>query len=193
MPDFESVESIAYAFTLLCPGFLIMYGRSRFLTGRMTSVASSVFEYLMATSIYFAIIYPFAIELDWSLYAQFLIFLILLPLTVGLIIGLCSQKEIFKPLKKFLRLNPVHYSPTAWDYCFGNLTGDYWVVVKLFSGGTYYGVFGPKSMASSDIDKTDIYLENVCDEDFKFVEQRGRNRGVWINHSDIRSIEIVKD
>ncbi|WP_157044649.1 DUF6338 family protein [Roseobacter sp. GAI101] len=188
----EDLQGGILALSLLGPGFLIMFGRSRFLTGRMVSVASSIFEYLMVSSIYFAASFPIYKIIGSNSYWSMFNFLFVLPLFVGFSLGLFAQKGIFRSLLARVGLNPVHSSPTAWDYVFGNREGSSWVVVKLFSGNEYYGVLGPASMASSDLKSRDIFLENTCRDDFSFVEV-DRKRGVWINESDIRAIEIIKD
>jgi hypothetical protein len=191
--EIEDVQAAVLALAILGPGFLIMYGRSRFLTGRMVSVASSVFEYLMVSSIYFAASFPIYKIINDDSYWLMFGFLFVLPLLVGVCLGIVAQKGLFRWFLGKLQLNPVHTSPTAWDYVFGGRSGYSWVVVKLFSGEEYYGVLGPKSMASSDLRNRDIYLENTCKDDFSFVEEDGRSRGVWINENDIRAIEVIKD
>lgn len=193
MIDVGNLESVILGISLLGPGFLIMFGRSRFLTGRMTSVASSIFEYLMVSSIYFAGAYPLFRLLIEPSYGITFVFLFLLPTIVGMLLGIASQKGVFRCLLHYLKLNPVHTSPTAWDFVFSGRQGYSWIVVKLNSGGQYFGVLGPDSLASSDLRNRDIYLENTCDEEFRWLEKDGRKRGVWISETDIRSIEIIKD
>lgn len=193
MIEVDDLEKIILGFGLLGPGFLIMYGRSRFLTGRMTSVASSVFEYLMVSSIYFAGAYPIFGSIREPNNAATFVFLFAGPLAIGFLLGIAAQRDYFRIVLGYLKLNPIHTSPTGWDYVFNGRKGFSWVVVKLNSGGQYYGIFGPESLASSDLSKRDIYLENTCDESFKPIETDGRKRGVWISEDDIRSIEIVED
>ena len=193
MLEADSVENFIWGLAVLAPGFLFMFGRSRFLTGRMPSVAASVFEYLMISSVYFALCYPLFLYLDLSSYLAALLFLFFLPLSSGLVTGFATQKRFFRWLGSKLRLNPVHYSPTAWDYIFSDRNGYSWVVVNLNSGGRYFGVFGPSSLASSDLASQDIFLEDMRDENFAPIEKDGRRRGVWISQHDIRSIEIVED
>ena len=193
MIEFDDLGKVILAFGLLGPGFLIMFGRSRFLIGRMISISSSVFEYLMVSSIYFACAYPLFAAIKEPAYWAVFMFLFVVPLAIGMFLGVAAQKEWFRKELNFLRLNPIHTSPTGWDYVFGGRTGYSWVVVNLVSGGRYFGVFGPNSLASSDLSNRDIYLEDVRDENFGPIETGGRKRGVWISESDIRSIEIIKD
>ncbi len=193
MTELKDLEGFIWGFAMLAPGFLFMFGRSRFLTGRMPSVSSSVFEYLMVSSVYFAAVYPVFIFLDLSSYFSALLFLFVLPLVAGSTFGFCTQKEFFRSIGSKLGINPIHSSPTAWDYAFSDRQGYYWVVVNLNSGGKYFGVFGPASLASSDLNNRDIYLEDVRKQDFSAIEENGRKRSVWIDENDIRSIEIIKD
>lgn len=193
MVEIDSLENFIWGIAILAPGFLFMFGRSRFLTGRMPSVAASVFEYLMISSVYFALCYPLFVYLELGSYLAALALLFGLPLASGLIAGFATQKRLFRWLGNKLGLNPVHFSPTAWDYIFSDRSGYSWVVVNLNSGGRYFGVFGPSSLASSDLSSQDIYLEEIRNETFDPIEQNGRKRGVWISQHDIRSIEIVED
>lgn len=189
----ENLEEVIWGIALLAPGFLIMFGRSRFLTGRMPSVASSVFEYLMVSSTYFALVYPLFLYISVETYVGALAFLFVLPLVMGLLLGFGTQANVFRKIIQHLGMNPVHASPTAWDFVFSGRNGFSWVVVNLNSGGRYFGILGPSSMASSDLRYRDIYLEEVRTEAFASVERDGRKRGVWINETDIRSIEIIED
>lgn len=193
MDNVTNLDEVILGIALLGPGFLIMYGRSRFVTGRMVSVASSAFEYLMLSSVYYAFAYPIFRSLGETSQWSLLVFLFLMPVILGLVLGVGTQKEFFRKLLGLVSLNPIHTSPTAWDYLFSNRSGYSWVVVNLNSGGRYYGVLGPNSLASSDLNRRDLFLENSCDCEFKFKEKDGRKRGIWISEGEIRSIEIVED
>jgi len=191
--EFQSVENIILAFAFLSPGFLLLFGRSQFLTGRIRSISSGVFEYLMVSSIYYSAAVPILLSVQSPMYWHYFALLFAIPLVLGFAIGFATQKEWFRKAVVKLGLNPVHSTPTAWDYAFGGKSGNYWVVVKLVSGGVYYGVWGANSLASSDLSRRDIYIEDVRTRDFKPVETDDRKRGVWISDVDIRSIELIKD
>jgi hypothetical protein len=191
--EIDQIETAIFAISLMGPGFLILFGRSRFLTGRMISVSQSAFEYLMVSSVYFAFAYPIFRLVSEPTYLASMIFLFGAPLSVGVAIGFFSQKQLFRKSLAYLKMNTVHSSPTAWDFMFNDRRGFAWVIVSLNSGRKFFGVFGPESLASSDMAHRDLYIENICDEEFKPIEENGRKRGVWINESEILSIEIIKD
>ena len=193
MIDFGEIENGILGIAILGPGFLIMFGRSRFLTGRMVNLSSSIFEYLMVSSIYYAFAFPAFRQLNDPSYTEVLSFLFLGPLLSGFALGFMTQKNVFRWLAKKLNLNPVHSSPTAWDFVFSDRSGPSWVVASLASGRKYYGIFDQNSLASSELSRRDIFIENICDENFKPIEADGRKRGVWINESELLSIEIIKD
>jgi hypothetical protein len=191
--ELADFDKIVLSLALLGPGFLILFGRSRFQTGRMTSLAEGVFDYLMVTSVYYAFAYPIYLYVPEPGYWSNLVFLFLAPFLVGTALGFFTQKHFLRGMLKWLGLNPVHASPTGWDYMFSDRKGFSWIVVTLMSGRKYYGVFGPESLASSDFSHRDIYIEDIRDEHFQPIEKEGRKRGVWLNESEISSIEIVKD
>lgn len=193
MIELADFDKTVLSLALLGPGFLILFGRSRFQTGRMTSLAEGMFDYLMVTSVYYSFAYPIFLYVPKPGYLSNLTFLLLAPLLLGSILGFFTQKQVLRGIFKWLRLNPVHSSPTGWDYLFGDRQGYSWVVVTLTSGRRYYGVFGPDSFASSDFGHRDIYIENICTEDFLPIEKDGRKRGLWLNESELSSIEIVRD
>jgi hypothetical protein len=193
MFDFDGVEKAVLGLALLGPGFLILFGRSRFHTGRMVGVAESIFEYLMMSSVYFSFAYPLFSLISMPGYLSLLSFLFISPLLLGLVIGVLTQRQTLRGFLNRIGLNPVHSSPTAWDFAFSNRKGFSWVVVSLASGKRYHGVFGPSSLASSDLSRRDIFLEDIRGENFEPIEKDGRKRGVWLNENEIASIEIVED
>ncbi|WGH79748.1 DUF6338 family protein [Jannaschia ovalis] len=193
MLELASLEHAILAVALLSPGFLLLFGRSQFLTGRIKGVASGSLEYLMVSSIYYALAFPIYKSSGGEGYFSLLIFLLIGPLGLGLLLGFMSQKNWLRSALGWFGLNLVHHTPTGWDHAFGGRVGEYWVVVNLHSGGVFYGVWGGDSLASSDLSRRDIFIEDVRTRDFQPVEKDGRKRSVWISEVDIRSIEIIKD
>jgi hypothetical protein len=82
--------------------------------------------------------------------------------------------------------------PTAWDYKFSEIYTEKWVIVTLENDKHVYGKFGYASLASSEKDERDIFLEEIWslgeDDNWK---KRERTDGVWIKATNIKMIEFL--
>lgn len=89
----------------------------------------------------------------------------------------------------------MHSIPDAWNYKFLKLINDgqgCYVIINLIEDEVVYGYLGSNSMASSDVDNRDIYLESVYEVDDvsgNWKEVDG-NQGIWISSSIIKYIEF---
>ena len=83
--------------------------------------------------------------------------------------------------------------PTGWDWIFSR-TEECYVIVTLKDGTEVAGYFGTNSMASSDPDRRDIYLEKVykIPEDGGIWEIVDGSLGIHIDGSEIALVEFRK-
>lgn len=87
------------------------------------------------------------------------------PACVGFVLGILTQKDVFRRILQFCKVNPVHATPSAWDYAFARLKGDHFVMVTLEDGSTVCGIYGARSFASSDPTERDLLLQEIYDLD----------------------------
>jgi hypothetical protein len=83
---------------------------------------------------------------------------ILLPAAIGFAFGVLGQNDAFRRILRYFKINPVHATPSAWDYAFARLRGDHFVMVALSDGSTVGGIYGSRSFASSDPTGRDLFL-----------------------------------
>ena len=120
---------------------------------------------------------------------RWLVFLVILPVIVGVITGVVSNRTLlYKSLKK-VRLNPIHPTPSAWDWTFSDLNEQY-VLVKLKNGAMFGGFLGADSFISSDPNERDMYIEEIfeIDDKDKWVTN---GHGVYLTGRNISSIEFL--
>lgn len=87
-----------------------------------------------------------------------------------------------------LRLNPVHPTPSAWDWTFEAL-GEQFVLVALRDGTHIGGLMGSDSFVSSDPTERGIYIQQIYDID-ETDNWKPMDHGVLIAGGEISSIEF---
>lgn len=197
MPDLStdlvgsSATNALFVVAAFAPGLVILWTRSLFLTGRLTSVANAAIEYLVVSSIYYSLAAPLVLKVNrWNWFLLEALFLFA-PLLCGLVVAGLSQWNWPRKIAATVGLNPVTPHPTGWDKAFGSLEGEVWLIVHTADLGVVHGRFGDQSNASTLLDRRDIYLEDMRDEEFDHIGSDKEDRGVWIPESQIRSVEII--
>jgi len=184
---------------LLAPGLIIIFVRSRFITGRIAPHSEATLSYLVASIIYYALTLPlveYVLTFREPGYSKALAWFgleIVGPAFCGLALGMIAQKGIGQRCLKFLRLHVVHASPTAWDYKFGNMPAQ-WVLVTLKNGTQFAGYYGRNSLASSDVKERDVYIELLYDvDDHNVWTERQKDAGILIAAGEISTINFWHD
>ncbi|MBZ9846427.1 DUF6338 family protein [Mesorhizobium sp. CA14] len=192
--EVEDLSKVANGLALLVPGLLILYVRAQFLTGRTPSHTEALLSYVVVTIIYYAAVLPlFALGIQkdtdaiwvWLGWAGLII---VVPLLIGLLLGLGHQKEWYGKVCEWLNLEVVHTMPTAWDWKFSQRT-EHWLIIKLKDGTIFHGYYGLKSFASSDNER-DIYVEQI------FSRNRAGSwipmpNGLWVQAAEVSTIEFL--
>ncbi|TGP50427.1 hypothetical protein EN873_25000 [bacterium M00.F.Ca.ET.230.01.1.1] len=192
--EVEDLSKVASGLALLLPGLLILYVRAQFLTGRTPSHTEALLSYVVVTVIYYAAVLPlfaFVVHKDayWlALWFGWASLLVLLPLLLGLLLGIGHQKDWYSKICERLGWEVVHSMPTAWDWKFAQRT-EHWLVITLKDGTVFHGFYGLKSFASSD-DERDIYVEQT------FNRNRAGNwiptpNGLWVQAAEVSTIEFL--
>lgn len=195
MPNIGSLESVYLALGLLVPGFITLFVRSQFVTGRRRSRSEDLLSYLTISVIYYALSFPFVgvtLSMDDSFYGRLLAWITLIfigPAVFGFILGINVQTDWVRRALRRCGLNPVHVIPTAWDWKFGRMTNA-WVLVTLKDGTTFAGFCGEDSFISSDPGERDIYIQWVYDVDPENNWSSRGDSGVLIAAGEVRTIEF---
>lgn len=111
----------------------------------------------------------------------------------GTLLGILRKKDLFRKLLKFFGMQTEHPIPTAWDYKFSTTKDIKWVIVRLNNNEKVYGKYSTMSLASSDSNCHDIFLEEVYTHKGKYSwKMVDRSDGIWICADEIKSIEFFK-
>lgn len=86
-----------------------------------------------------------------------------------------------------------HPMPKAWDYFFGILRKECFVLIRLKNGRLLGGVLSTSSFASSYPSDEDLYLEQVwrTTDDGAFVEPIPDTRGALVSRSECDYIQFI--
>lgn len=114
------------------------------------------------------------------------------PLLLGVVAAFVRQRGWDRTLAVAVGLQPVHPTPTSWDYYFHH-SGPVIILVTLKNGQQVTGLYGPHSFASSRSAGRDIYLERIATHD-----AQGRlmwipgSQGALIEGENILSLEFFR-
>ena len=180
---------------LVTPGYVILFMVSRFTTGR-PSFASS----LAVSSAYYVIVWAFLdlgsavhvaerirdFDVDW----QIAMIVLGAPAAIGVLAGLAVQKEWIYKLLRFIKLEPVHGIPSAWDWKFMRANRQ-WITVHLKDGTVILAEYDKDCFVSTDPNERDLYLSNVHEwgDDGRPVKDE-RVEGLLLKADSINRIEF---
>jgi hypothetical protein len=195
MGGITSIDAVYVALVFIVPGYIFLSLRNQFVAGQdrlgteqiLAFVTYSALNFaLFGWTVYLAVAYelpPFLRAASWVLT------LVIIPAGLGLLCGICSQKEIVDRIYKFFGLNPIHPTPRAWERVFFN-SAPSWVFITLKSGTEYAGFWGGQSFASSDAKERDLYISEIFD--FSGDEPwKPTGKGLFIAPGEIRTIEFI--
>jgi hypothetical protein len=198
MPDLKGVSNLYLIFGFIVPGLVIVYVRSRFITGRAPSNTENIVSYFALSTLYYALTLPIS---EWALTIQgpptarvviWIGNIFLGPALLGLILGAAGQRGWGNWLADKLRLSTVHVIPTAWDWRFSTIPRNgLFLMVTFSSGEQVVGFFGGRSFASSDSGERDLYIEEeyILNEDGSW-QARPERVGILIPVKEIKYVEF---
>jgi hypothetical protein len=198
MPDFKGIENFQLILFFIVPGIVIVYVRSRFITGRMPSIIENMLSFLVLSLIYYSITILFlqqalSIKAPEAFRAAIWICLILDgPAAFGMFLGVSAQREVFSWIFNRLNVTVIHVIPTAWDWKFSKVPrGGQFVLVTLSNDEKVAGFFGENSFASSDSSERDLYIEEEYTvSDTGVWESRPDKVGILVSSKEIKYVEF---
>src|SRR5579872_1825762 len=197
MPEVLKAENFYLVLFFIVPGLVIVYVRSRFISGPTPSHTENVLGYVVLSLLYYSVTLPFieqVLAIREPLVERAAIWVALTlggPAPLGLLLGAWAQKECGVWLADKIGLSTIHVIPAAWDWRFSKIPrGGMFVMVTLTSGERVAGLFGPKSFASSDTAERDFYIEEEYNVDGDKWEARSAKVGILIPVKEIRYVEF---
>lgn len=166
----ESFADLFFVVSVFVPGFIYCGVIAAFVPIRAQTESQSVLlRYLTATAFIYAIFSPLIYLLvvaHWlagdtqeEAFCWFFI-LFLGPVLIAMVRAKLIQTDGIGFFYRWLGLRAVSPFPTGWDWIFST-TDPCFVLITLTDGTEIAGYFGKRSMASSDPDRRDIFIELV--------------------------------
>lgn len=197
----ENTSDIYFILAVLVPGFIYNGVLAHFIPLHQNSEKALVLlRLLTATAFNYALCSPLIYLLATNalfprraLLQGIVWFMIIfvVPALLGLTRASVIQRDRGAWFYRVVRLRPINPIPTGWDWIFGR-TDPCYVLVTLTDGTEIAGFFGSKSMASSDPDRKDLYIEKVYKvpaDDGPWTEVEG-TLGMHIDGAQISYIEF---
>ncbi len=197
----ENLPNLYFVVSVLVPGFVYNGVFNNFVPLRQNKEKELiVLRFLTATAVNYAVCSPliYLLLAGWILQgsqlgqaACWLLILFVAPLVLGLLHAGIVQHGGAAWFYKLVRLRPISPIPTGWDWIFSRTLPCY-VLVTLIDGTEIAGFFGASSMASSDPERKDLFLERlytVPDDGAAWVPAT-RSLGIHIDGSQIAFIEF---
>jgi hypothetical protein len=198
----ENPTSILFTLAFLMPGFIMTWVVGLFVPSRRMETSSTVLKLLSLSFLDFAVCFPLVAWILFGKYFQgdFVALTtamatvgIIMPVILGLVIGVGGQRDWLGKALGRLKLNVIHPLPVSWDYVFGGRTDDTYIKVTLIDGTVRAGKYGPLSFAASYPDGNDLFLEALYEiDDGGTWTEHPTVEGIWIASGDIRCIEFMK-
>jgi hypothetical protein len=195
MSGLSNIDAVYIALVFIVPGYIFLTLRNQFVAGQDRLGTEQIFAFVTYSAvnfaffgwmIYLAIAYQVA---PYIRVAIWVLTLVVIPAGLGLLFGVCSQREVIGRIYTFFGLNPIHPTPRAWERIFFNSPAS-WVFITLKSGTQFAGFWGGQSFASSDAKERDLYISEV----FEFSGDepwRPTGKGLFIAAGEIRTIEFT--
>src|ERR1035437_34364 len=166
MDGLAKIDAIYVALVFIVPGFVFLSLRNQFVAGQGKLGKEQLLSYLTISGVNFALC-------GWIIYAAYknnygvpmkaaswMLVIIAIPALAGIISGVCNQRDYDRKFYHWLKLEPIHTVPSAWDYKFSKSPGE-WVLVKLKDGTQFGGWWSGQSFASDDRTERDLLIEQV--------------------------------
>jgi hypothetical protein len=197
----EELSNLYFVVSVLVPGFIYSGVMSAFVPTRAYKEKEvMLLRYLTATAFNYAICSPLIYLLVFGIIfpshpigqacCWFLVIFVA-PVILAMVRARIVQRDGLGWLYKLLGLRSISPIPTGWDWIFST-TEPCYVLITLTDGTEIAGYFGLRSMASSEPERKDIYIERVYtvpedDGPWKEVE---RSLGMHVDGSQIAYIEF---
>ena len=123
---------------------------------------------------------------------HFYVEILVCPVLLGILIGRLAGSGTVGFVLRRLSMPGTHPIAEAYDFAFAGGQQKGFVILTFDDGTVIYGYFGDLSLAASDENRSDIYLESlytVVQDQWTLADPP---RAAWISLAGIRSIEFLK-
>lgn len=197
--NFFTPDTFDFFAKYLVAGYIVMIVRARFIVSERPKATEIIVEAVILSLInqlvFQLIIWPLPERAITLIGPRALFFAEVLVLSslIGLILGANLSRGWNRAVLRRLSLPVIQPIQRAHDFAFGNNRQPGLVIVRYADGTCVYGYFGPASLAASDTNRSDLFLERLysVDEAGQWSETQPL-RGALISLTDVRSIEFLE-
>lgn len=191
-------ETFDFVAKYFLAGYIVIIMRSLAVVGERPKASEVVIEAIILSlinqfifKILIGLIPQSLIDELWTRF-PFHLEVLFLPAFWGWIIGINLSKGWKNAIFRKLSMPVIHPIRRAHDYAFGLDRDACFVIVTYFDGTVVNGFFGENSLAASDSNRSDLYLERLytVGDDDQWVEQTP-GRSALIVLEDVRSVEFL--
>jgi len=200
--DLLKPETFDFVAKFFLAGYIVIIMRSRFVVGERPKAAQVVAESVILSLInqlLFQLIgqvFIWFVPPEWYQWTwvrlPFFIEVVFLPLLWGLLIGANLSKGWQHAILRRLSMPIVSPIQRAHDFAFGFNREPCLVIVTYEDETVVRGHFGAESLAASDPERSDLYLERLytVDDDDQWIETMP-GRSALLSLNNVRSIEFL--
>lgn len=123
---------------------------------------------------------------------SFYIEILVCPVLLGIVIGRLAGSGSVGFVLRRLSMPGTHPIAEAYDFAFASGQQKGFVILSFMDGTVIYGYFGDQSLAASDENRSDIYLESLYTVEQDQWTLANPPRAAWISLDGVRSIEFLK-
>ncbi|NUB46072.1 hypothetical protein GEU84_016865 [Fertoebacter nigrum] len=209
MPDIFKPDTFDFFARYFLAGFILASVRARYVIGEKPRSSDVIYEAVILSLLNQLIFQSISAGTQWFrpaligspvadwLYQSgehfaFQLEILLLPAVLGLLSGLILRMEWNTPILTRLAMPIIHPTVRAYDYAFGDITTDRFVIITYADGTMIYGYFGENSLASSASDRGDIYIERLYDVYEGVWTPTVPPKSALLLLKDLRSIEFIE-
>ena len=205
MNDLGDPSKVPALLALLAPGFIILWFRSRVAEGATPDFKQQLFLFALVSAAYYGLVAPlFHISggVRLPMWAWSIFFYVGVPLVIGIGLGWVTENDWEYAWAEKMGMHFSHRIPTAWDFRFGRLPENTFILVTLKDGQAVAGRMTDGSFAASAKDGRDVYIGELWsapEGEGGEGEEEGEwtklepERGLLICGEDIRFIEFFGD
>jgi hypothetical protein len=195
----ETLPDLYFVLAVFVPGFIYngvlrqfvpLYASTQKETVFIKLLAASAFNYALCAPLIYFLYRPDLIGNGLRAVIWVLVVLVA-PTLLALTRARLLRHDGLRWFFRLLKLRPISPIPTGWDWMFSR-TDPCFVLITLTDGTEIAGFFGANSMASSDPDRRDIYIEKVYKvsaDTTAWTELEG-SLGMHINGNQIAYMEF---
>lgn len=187
----------------LLAGYVIIIVRAYFVVGSRPKVSELFVEAIILSLVnqaaYIAISTIFSwlsslAPLDLGLPKQLSLLaeVLVTPALVGFLVGKAAERGWSSRLFRMLAIPTSHPVQRAYDFAFGQQRLPCLVIVTYDDGTVVRGYYGTQSLASSDSERSDLFLERLYSEDEQGQwTELAPGRSGYITLKGVRSVEFL--